>query len=119
MKDVIFSGKPDLYRRSGTSFEDLSVLMAVMGINNLSGINVPEQEFILRTLKKHEPEGLFTRELADQCEMSIYKVRHLLLPLEKHGQVLRVKIQKHHKWCLATELADPHVNNSEGDLQQR
>lgn len=119
MKDTIFSGKPDLYRRSGTSFKNLSVLMAVMGINNLSGINVPEQEFILRTLKEHGTEGLFTRELADQCEMSIYKVRHLLLPLEKHGQVLRIKIQKHHKWCLAPDLADSHVNNSVDNLQQR
>ncbi|HHR1033871.1 TPA: FaeA/PapI family transcriptional regulator, partial [Klebsiella michiganensis] len=47
---------------------------------------------------EHEPEGLLTRELADRCEMSIYKVRHLLLPLEKYGQVIRIKVNKHHKW---------------------
>lgn len=98
MKITTASTSFDLHHRSGSALEDLKILMSVMGINNFSGVNVPEQEDILQVLKDHRPEGLLTRELADQCEMSIYKVRHLLLPLEECGQVVRIKVGKHHKW---------------------
>ncbi|MEN0615586.1 FaeA/PapI family transcriptional regulator [Klebsiella indica] len=97
---------PGLQHRSGRAVESLRVLMTAMGINKLSGVNVPEQEHILYILKEHSPEGLLTRELADICEMSIYKVRHLLLPLEKYGQVVRIKIKKHHKWYFYNKYID-------------
>lgn len=98
MKITTASTNVNLHHRSGIAIEGLKTLMIAMGINNFSGINVPEQEDILQELKDHQPEGLLTRELADKCEMSIYKVRHLLLPLEEHGQVARIKVGKHHKW---------------------
>ena len=98
MKIATSSCTLDLHHRSATAVESLRSLMTSMGINKFSGVNVPEQEYILYVLKEHGPEGLLTRELADKCEMSIYKVRHLLLPLEKYGQVSRIKIKKHHKW---------------------
>ncbi|WP_225739038.1 FaeA/PapI family transcriptional regulator [Citrobacter amalonaticus] len=67
-------------------------------------IRGPEQFFILNLLKDHSTQGLSTRELADLCGISIYKVRHLLLPLEKYGQVIRNKMQKHHQWFLSRTL---------------
>lgn len=97
---------PGLQNHSGSAVESLRVLMTAMGINKLSGVNVPEQEHILYILKEHAPDGLLTRELADICEMSIYKVRHLLLPLEKYGQVVRIKIKKHHKWYFYNKYID-------------
>lgn len=98
MKMITASMNVDIHHRSGTAIEDIKALMSAMGINHFTGVNVPEQEDILQVLKDHQPEGLLTRELADKCEMSIYKVRHLLLPLEECGQVVRIKIGKHHKW---------------------
>jgi DNA-binding MarR family transcriptional regulator len=86
------------HQHSVTAVENLRSLMVSMDVNSFSGVVVPEQEHILYVLKEHEPEGLLTRELADRCGMSIYKTRHLLLPLEEHGQVIRVKFNKHHKW---------------------
>ncbi|WP_159872605.1 MULTISPECIES: FaeA/PapI family transcriptional regulator [unclassified Raoultella] len=106
MKIVTSSCTPDLHHGSGAAAEGLRPLMTAMGINKFSGVNVPEQEYILIVLKEHEPEGLLTRELADKCEMSIYKVRHLLLPLETYGQVIRIKIKKHHKWYFYNKHID-------------
>lgn len=106
MKIVTSSPIPDLHHGSGAAVESLRSLMTAMGINKFSGVNVPEQEYILFVLKEHEPEGLLTRELADRCEMSIYKVRHLLLPLEKYGQVNRIKIKKHRKWYIYNKHVD-------------
>ncbi|WP_058910640.1 FaeA/PapI family transcriptional regulator [Entomohabitans teleogrylli] len=121
MKFVSFSCNPGTRKDPGASLENLRVLTAAMGINNLTGVNVPEQEFILNLLVEHGSEGLSTRELADQCGMSIYKVRHLLLPLEKYGQVIRNKMQKHHKWYLPTEHIEieRHFNKGVFHLQQR
>ncbi|MBZ6668033.1 FaeA/PapI family transcriptional regulator [Klebsiella michiganensis] len=98
MKISFSSCTPHSHQNSVTAVENLRVLMNSMGINKFAGVIVPEQEYILYVLKEHEPEGLLTRELADKCEMSIYKVRHLLLPLEKYGQVIRITINKQHKW---------------------
>lgn len=98
MKIATASSNFDSHQSSGTAIESLKALMNAMGINDFSGVNVPEQEDILYVLKEHQPDGLLTRELADKCEMSIYKVRHLLLPLEECGQVIRIKVGKHHKW---------------------
>lgn len=98
MKIDISSCTPDLHHDSGTDVESIRLLMTDMGINKFIGVSVPEQEYILSVLKEHDPEGLFTRELADKCKMSIYKTRHLLLPLEQCGQVARIKVKKHHKW---------------------
>lgn len=95
---VTASPKPDLHCNSGTPISVFNSMMAAMGLNKFSGVSVPEQEYILCALKEHESEGLLTRELADKCEVSIYKVRHLLLPLEASGQVVRIKIGKHHRW---------------------
>lgn len=106
MKTAISPCTPDSRHGSVTAVESLRTLMTTMGINKFSGVNVPEQEYILYVLKEHEPEGLLTRELADRCEMSIYKVRHLLLPLEKYGQVIRIKINKHHKWYFYNKNID-------------
>jgi hypothetical protein len=100
MKVSFSSCIPHSHQNSVTAVESLRALISSMGINKFSGVIVPEQEYILYVLKEHEPEGLLTRELADKCEMSIYKVRHLLLPLEKYGQVLRIKVNKHHKWYI-------------------
>lgn len=90
--------KSGLHQNSGTSIRGFNSVMTAMGINKFSGVSVPEQEYILYVLKEHGSEGLLTRELADKCEMSIYKVRHLLLPLEESGQIARIKIGKHHRW---------------------
>ncbi|AVL78893.1 FaeA/PapI family transcriptional regulator [Klebsiella oxytoca] len=106
MKIAISPSTPDSHHGSLTAVESLRTLMTTMGINKFSGVNVPEQEYILYVLKEHEPEGLLTRELADRCEMSIYKVRHLLLPLEKYGQVVRIKVNKHHKWYFYNKHID-------------
>ncbi|HHD7486871.1 TPA: FaeA/PapI family transcriptional regulator [Klebsiella oxytoca] len=106
MKIAISPSTPDSHHGSLTVVESLRTLMTTMGINKFSGVNVPEQEYILYVLKEHEPEGLLTRELADRCEMSIYKVRHLLLPLEKYGQVVRIKFNKHHKWYFYNKHID-------------
>ncbi|MDM6977719.1 FaeA/PapI family transcriptional regulator [Klebsiella michiganensis] len=97
---------PHSHQNSVAAVESLRVLMSSMGINKFSGVLVPEQEYILYVLKEHEPEGLLTRELADKCEMSIYKVRHLLLPLEKYGQVIRIKFNQHHKWYFYNKNMD-------------
>lgn len=88
-----------LLNSTSAPVDSLRMLTVAMGINNHAAVNVPEQEIILQLLKEHE-EGLSTRELADFCGMSIYRVRHLLLPLEKYGQVSRNKKQKHHRWFL-------------------
>ena len=106
MKIATASENSDLRHKLSTANVGLKALMAAMGINKSSGVSVPEQEYILYVLKEHGPEGLLTRELADKCDMSIYKVRHLLLPLEQHGQVVRIKIGKHHKWYLLNKNAD-------------
>lgn len=89
-----------LLKNSSAPVDSLRMLTVAMGINNHEAVNVPEQEIILRLLKEHGDEGLSTRELANFCGMSIYRVRHLLLPLEKYGQVSRNKMQKHHRWFL-------------------
>lgn len=89
-----------LLKRSRAHGDNLRMLTVAMGINNHAAVNVPEQEIILQLLKEHGVEGLSTRELANFCGMSIYRVRHLLLPLEKYGQVSRNKMQKHHRWFL-------------------
>ncbi|CAH5464946.1 MULTISPECIES: FaeA/PapI family transcriptional regulator [Enterobacterales] len=81
--------------------DNLQMLAAEMGISGLATIRGPEQMLILNLLKDHSTRGLSTRELADLCGISIYKVRHLLLPLEKYGQVIRDKMQKHHQWFLS------------------
>ncbi|MDE4082604.1 MULTISPECIES: FaeA/PapI family transcriptional regulator [Enterobacter cloacae complex] len=83
--------------------DNLQMLAAEMGISGLAMIRGPEQILILNLLKNHSMRGLSTRELADLCGISIYKVRHLLLPLEKYGQVMRDKMQKHHQWFLSKE----------------
>lgn len=106
MKIAAASSSSDLHHRFDTAIEGFNTLMSAMGINKFSGVSVPEQEHILYVLKEHDPEGLLTRELADKCEMSIYRIRHLLLPLEKYGQVIRVKMGKHHKWYFYNKNAD-------------
>lgn len=98
MEMITVSPKSDLHSNFGTSIEGFNSLMAAMGLNKFSGVSVPEQEYILYVLKEHGAEGLLTRELADKCEMSIYKIRHLLLPLEESGQITRIKYGKHHRW---------------------
>ena len=105
MKISFSSCTPHSHQNSVTAVENLRVMNS-MGINKFAGVIVPEQEYILYVLKEHEPEGLLTRELADKCEMSIYKVRHLLLPLEKYGQVIRIKFNKHHKWYFYNKNMD-------------
>ena len=106
MKISFSSCTPHSNQNSVTAVESLRSLMSSMGLNKFSGVVVPEQEYILYVLKEHGPEGLLTRELADRCEMSIYKVRHLLLPLEKYGQVNRIKVNKHHKWYFYNKNID-------------
>ncbi|HDZ8012384.1 regulator [Citrobacter amalonaticus] len=100
--------------------DNLQMLAAEMGISDLPMIRGPEQVFILNLLKDHSTQGLSTRELADLCGISIYKVRHLLLPLEKYGQVIRNKMQKHHQWFLSKDSADIdwHSNKGYFHLQQ-
>ncbi len=105
MKIATASANFALHHRSSSTNVGLKTLMTAMGINKSSGVSVPEQENILYVLKEYEPEGLLTRELADKCEMSIYKVRHLLLPLEQYGQVVRIKMGKHHKWYFCNKHA--------------
>ncbi|WP_300005168.1 FaeA/PapI family transcriptional regulator [uncultured Cedecea sp.] len=106
MKTATASANSDSHRNFGAAIVSVKALMAAMDINKFSGVSVPEQEHILSVLKEHESEGLLTRELADKCEMSIYRVRHLLLPLEKYGQVARIKIGKHHKWYFCNKHID-------------
>lgn len=100
--------------------DNLQMLAAEMGISDLATVRVPEQVFILNLLKDHSTHGLSTRELADLCDISIYKVRHLLLPLEKYGQVIRDKMQKHHQWFLSKESTEFgwHSNKGHYRLQQ-
>ncbi|MBK4715079.1 regulator [Enterobacteriaceae bacterium YMB-R22] len=101
MKLVSFTEYSDKsLKRSSAPLDSLRTLATAMGINNHAAVNVPEQEIILQLLKEHGDKGLSTRELANCCGMSIYKIRHLLLPLEKYGQVSRNKMQKHHRWFL-------------------
>lgn len=83
--------------------DNLQMLAAEMGISGLAMIRGPEQMLILNLLKDHSTQGLSTRELANLCGISIYKVRHLLLPLEKYGQVIRDRMQKHHQWFLSKD----------------
>ncbi|HFZ1710586.1 TPA: FaeA/PapI family transcriptional regulator [Citrobacter sedlakii] len=99
----------------------LQKIAAEMGISSFATVRVPEQVFILELLKDHSAEGLSTREIADLCGISIYKVRHLLLPLEKYGQVIRDKMQKHHQWFLSKESTEVIEDSSKGGyrLQQR
>ncbi len=80
---------------------NLQDLMGAMGITDYVSIRTPEQNVILDLLAARGAKGLSTRELADLCGLSIYKVRHLLLPLEKEGHILRSKIIKHHRWFIA------------------
>lgn len=100
---------------------NLQMIAAEMGISSFATVRVPEQVFILELLKEHSTEGLSTRELADLCGISIYKVRHLLLPLEKYGQVIRDKMQKHHQWFLSNESTEVIDDSNKGKyhLQQR
>lgn len=109
-----------MYPGFNAPHDNLQMLAAEMGISGLTTIRVPEQVFILNLLKNHSTNGLSTRELADLCGISIYKVRHLLLPLEKYGQVIRDKMQKHHQWFLAKESTefDWHSNKGHYRLQQ-
>ncbi|QMI06718.1 FaeA/PapI family transcriptional regulator [Citrobacter sp. RHB25-C09] len=103
-----------------SSRDNLQRIAADMGISGLATIRVPEQVFILNLLKDHNAHGLSTRELADLCGISIYKVRHLLLPLEEYGQVIRDKMQKHHQWFLSKESSEFswHSNKGYFRLQQ-
>lgn len=104
MKFSLYSHNPDaVHPGYNLPHDNLQLLAAEMGISGLAMIRVPEQVFILNLLKDHSTHGLSTRELADLCGISIYKVRHLLLPLEKYGQVIRDKMQKHHQWFLSKE----------------
>ncbi|KFB98730.1 hypothetical protein GTGU_04401 [Trabulsiella guamensis ATCC 49490] len=109
-----------LHQDYNAPLDNLQLLTAETGISGFATVRVPEQVFILDLLNKHSTEGLSTRELADQCGISIYKVRHLLLPLEKYGQVIRDKMQKHHQWFLSKETADinDHSNKEHYRLQQ-
>ncbi|CBG90232.1 FaeA/PapI family transcriptional regulator [Citrobacter rodentium] len=99
---------------------NLQLVAVEMGISSFATVRVPEQVYILELLKDHSANGLSTRELADLCGISIYKVRHLLLPLEKYGQVIRDKMQKHHQWFLSSESTEVIEDSSKGDyhLQQ-
>lgn len=106
MKITTTSASSDSHHGFSTANAGLKNLMIAMGINKSSGVSVPEQEYILYVLKECNPEGLLTRELADKCEMSIYKIRHLLLPLEQYGQVVRMKMGKHHKWYFYNKHSD-------------
>ncbi|MTH47118.1 FaeA/PapI family transcriptional regulator [Intestinirhabdus alba] len=109
------------HQSSSASLDNLQMLAAEkIGISSIATVRVPEQVFILDLLKDHTTEGLSTREIADLCGISIYKVRHLLLPLEKYGQVSRDKMQKHHQWFLSkgsTEIA-AHSNKGNYCLQE-
>lgn len=109
-----------LHKGHNEPLNNLLMLAVDMGISNFATLNAPEQIIILDILKAHRTKGLSTRELADLCGISIYKVRHLLLPLEKYGRVNRDKMQKHHQWFLSnvsTEI-DTHSNNGGYHLQQ-
>lgn len=100
-----------------TPHDNLQRLAAEMGISGLATIRVPEQVFILNLLSDHNTQGLSTRELADLCGISIYKVRHLLLPLEEYGQVIRDKMQKHHQWFLSKESLENSQHSNKGYLR--
>ncbi|WP_071819196.1 FaeA/PapI family transcriptional regulator [Erwinia tasmaniensis] len=96
-------GSGALHKNHTNSLDNLLALAAGMGISNFATVNAPEQISILELLREHRPEGLSTRDLANMCGISIYKVRHLLLPLERYGRVSRDKMQKHHRWFLSKE----------------
>ncbi|WP_075181482.1 FaeA/PapI family transcriptional regulator [Pantoea sp. 1.19] len=87
-------------------FDNLMTLAQEMGIgkDDIASINTPEKMRILHLLQAHSPSGLSTREIANYCGISIYKVRHLLLPLEKCDCVIRNKRHKHHHWYIPASL---------------
>jgi len=122
MKSALHSCNSGFLNTSQSMFlSSLQGLAMEMGITSHAMVKAPEQEFILHLLKNHRAEGLSTRELADRCGISIYKVRHLLLPLEKSGQVNRDKMQKHHQWFLSKKPTEIVEYSSKGYfyLQQR
>jgi FaeA-like protein. len=115
MKLALHSCDSEVLKKSHNAFlSSLRVLAMEMGVTSHAIVKAPEQEFILHVLKKHSAEGLSTRELADYCGISIYKVRHLLLPLEKQGQVNRDKMLKHHRWFLSKNPTETTRYSSKG-----
>lgn len=112
MKTSVCSYSPGELRKGHHNHrKNLLMLAMEMGISNveIKKVNIPEQIFILNSLKEHSSEGLSTREIADLCGITIYKVRHLLLPLEQRGCVSRDKIKKYHKWYLLKDQQDLEI----------
>lgn len=107
MKLESYSSHPSLlFQGQRVPQDNLRLLAAAMNLSNHMMVSVPEQGLILRLLERDRTGGLSTRQLAELCEVSIYRVRHLLLPLEKEGRIARDKMQKHHRWFLSEESVE-------------
>ncbi|UYK97525.1 FaeA/PapI family transcriptional regulator [Pantoea stewartii] len=60
----------------------------------------PQMKDVIMCLIKKQSEGILTRDVADECDMSIYAARNWLLKLENNGLLKREAGTKSCKWFI-------------------
>ncbi|ADD78141.1 Hypothetical Protein PANA_2974 [Pantoea ananatis LMG 20103] len=60
----------------------------------------PKMKDVMMCLIKRQAEGIMTRDVADECDMSIYAARNWLLKLENSGLLKKEPGRKSCKWFI-------------------
>lgn len=60
----------------------------------------PKMKDVMMCLIKRQAEGIVTRDVADECDMSIYAARNWLLKLEHSGLLKKEPTGKSCKWFI-------------------